>query len=344
MKAAAMAAAGQKTCSELEDKLGKIHAICVSEKKGVAKHAVERAEFVAGHGISGDAHAGPWHRQVSLLALEKIDAFREKARARGGAEAGNIDSGAFGENLVVDGFDFSAMPVGTLFSSGDILLEMTQIGKECHSHCHIFETVGDCIMPREGVFARVLHGGVLSGGAELSLAKRYRVGIITASDKGSRGEREDVSAEVIREIVSSKGCDVTSYRILSDDQPLLEAEMKRLADGGIADLILTTGGTGFSPRDRTPEATLAVADRLAPGIAEAMRQYGLTVTPRAMLSRAVSAIRGVSLIINLPGSPRAVKENLSSVIDSLRHGLDILTGGAGECGSTDGAVPFLKKV
>jgi molybdenum cofactor synthesis domain-containing protein len=313
--------------------MGKIHAICVSEKKGIAKHAVGQAEFVIGYGISGDAHAGPWHRQVSLLAVEKIDAFRERARAAGGTEAGNIESGAFGENLVVEGFDLSAMPLGTLFSSGDVLLEMTQIGKECHNHCHIFETVGDCIMPREGVFARVLQGGVLLSGAELTIAKRYRVGIITASDKGSRGEREDVSADVIRELVSAKGYDVTSYRILSDDQPLLEAEIKRLADGGLADLILTTGGTGFSARDRTPEATIAVADRLAPGIAEAMRQYSLAVTPRAMLSRGVSAIRGSTLIVNLPGSPKAVKENLSSVIYSLRHGLDILTGGAGECGS-----------
>jgi molybdenum cofactor synthesis domain-containing protein len=166
----------------------------------------------------------------------------------------------------------------------------------------------------------------------LNIAKRYRVGIITASDKGARGEREDTSAAVIRELVSAKGYTVTSYKILSDEQPLLEAEIKRLADEGLADLILTTGGTGFSPRDCTPEATLAAADRLAPGIAEAMRYYSLAITPRAMLSRAVSAIRRSSLIVNLPGSPKAVNETLTSVIDSLRHGLDILTGAAGECG------------
>jgi molybdenum cofactor synthesis domain-containing protein len=309
--------------------MGKIHAICVSEKKGTAKHAVERAELVAGHGIAGDAHAGPWHRQVSLLSLEKIEAFRDRMRK---ASGGDVAFGAFGENLVVEGFDFAALPVGTLFSSGDTLLEMTQIGKECHDRCHIFETVGDCIMPREGVFTRVLQGGALKTGATLDMARRYRAGIITASDKGARGEREDLSAEVIREMVAALGCEVTSYRILSDDQPLLEAEMKRLADGGLADLILTTGGTGFSRRDCTPEATLAVAERLAPGIAEAMRQYSLAVTPRAMLSRGVSVIRSGSLIINLPGSPKAVRENLSGIAGSLRHGLDILTGQSGECG------------
>ncbi|MDR2803585.1 MAG: MOSC domain-containing protein [Treponema sp.] len=311
----------------------KIRAICISEKKGTQKYMVEEAEFVEGHGILGDAHAGNWHRQVSLLSFEKIEAFRVRALENALSNGGkNIDFGAFGENLVVEGIDFATIPIGSLFQSGNVLLEMTQIGKECHSHCHIFHTVGDCIMPREGVFARVLQGGVVKNGADFSMAKRYRAGIITASDKGSRGEREDKSGGVIREIVSAKGYEVVSYALLSDDQPLLEAEMKRLADGGLADLILTTGGTGFSPRDRAPEAVIAVADRLAPGIAEAMRQFSLAITPRAMLSRSVAAIRGSSLIINLPGSPKAVTESLSAIIDTLRHGLDVLTGPSADCG------------
>jgi molybdenum cofactor synthesis domain-containing protein len=279
--------------------------------------------FVAGHGIEGDAHAGPWHRQVSLLALEKIEAFR--------ARGADVGFGAFGENIVADGFDFAALPVGTLFEAGGVLLEMTQVGKECHSHCTIFAQVGDCIMPRDGVFARVLRGGRLTAGAELRLAVRYRAAIITASDKGARGEREDGSAAVIRGVLAANGYDVSSYRVLPDEQALLEAEMRRLADGGLADLILTTGGTGFSVRDRTPEATLAVAERLVPGIAEAMRQFSLTITPRAMLGRGVSAIRGGSLIVNLPGSPRAVEESLTHIIATLRHGLDILTGADAEC-------------
>ena len=314
--------------------MGRIHAVCVSKKKGMQKHAIDGALLVAAHGISGDAHAGPWHRQVSLLSFDKIEAFRARVKAaeKDGNGAVSIDFGAFGENLVVEGFDFSGLPVGTLFQSGSVLLEMTQIGKECHEHCHIFHTVGDCIMPREGVFARVLEGGMLEAGADLNVAKRYRVGIITSSDKGSRGEREDLSGVAIREFVSARGYEVTSYAMVSDDQPLLEAEMKRLADGGLADLILTTGGTGFSPRDITPEATLAVSERLVPGIAEAMRQASLAITPRAMLSRAVSVICGSSLIINLPGSPKAVKESLSAVSGALRHGLDVLTGPPTDCG------------
>jgi molybdenum cofactor synthesis domain-containing protein len=159
----------------------------------------------------------------------------------------------------------------------------------------------------------------------------YRAAIITASDKGSRGEREDLSGKLIREMLEVNGCQVESYVILPDEQELLENEMKRICDGALADLILTTGGTGLSPRDRTPEATMAVAERLVPGIAEAMRMQSMTITKRAMLSRAAAAIRGRTLIINLPGSPRAVRENLEYVIAELGHGLDILTGQDDEC-------------
>jgi molybdenum cofactor synthesis domain-containing protein len=161
--------------------------------------------------------------------------------------------------------------------------------------------------------------------------KIRRLAIITASDKGSQGEREDKSGEVIREIAEKAGYRVERYTLLPDEQPLLEAEMKHVADQGLADLILTTGGTGFSPRDRTPEATLAVAERIAPGIAEAMRTHSLGLTKRAMLSRGTAVIRGKTLIINLPGSPKAVRENLEYIITELDHGLDILTGEAGDC-------------
>ena len=160
---------------------------------------------------------------------------------------------------------------------------------------------------------------------------QYRVGIITASDKGAKGEREDLSGKVIWEIVQANGYSVESYSVLPDEQARLEQEMKRLCDTRSVDLILTTGGTGFSARDCMPEATLAVAERMAPGIAEAMRQNSMAITKRAMLSRAVAVLRGETLIINLPGSPKAVRENLDCIIGELRHGLDILTGRDGEC-------------
>ncbi|MCL2066018.1 MAG: MogA/MoaB family molybdenum cofactor biosynthesis protein [Treponema sp.] len=165
----------------------------------------------------------------------------------------------------------------------------------------------------------------------MSPENNYRVGIITSSDSCAAGEREDISGKVIKEIVISNGCRVESHSILPDEQELIEQELERLCDTVKVDLILTTGGTGFSPRDCTPEATLAVAHRIAPGIAEAIRQHSMTITKRAMLSRAVSAIRGKTLIVNLPGSPKAVRESLEYIIDELGHGLDILTGRDGSC-------------
>lgn len=136
--------------------MGVIKGICISEKRGTAKHEIEEAILVKDWGIQGDAHAGHWHRQVSLLSYEKIEEFREK-----GAD---IELGAFGENLIVSGYDFRNLAVETRFQCGEAVLEMTQIGKECHSHCEIYKRMGECIMPREGVFAIVLHGGTIRKG------------------------------------------------------------------------------------------------------------------------------------------------------------------------------------
>lgn len=159
----------------------------------------------------------------------------------------------------------------------------------------------------------------------------FTVGIITASDKGSKGEREDISGQVIKEYVEAFDFKVLRYVVLPDDKYELEKEMIHMADELNLNLILTTGGTGFSLRDVTPEATRNVITREANGIAEAIRYYSLQITPRAMLSRAVSGIRGQSLIINLPGSPKAVKEALEFILQTVQHGLEILLGKASEC-------------
>lgn len=141
--------------------MGKIIAICLSAAKGTAKHPAEEAELICEYGIRGDAHAGYWHRQVSLLSLEKIEEFR--------ARGARVELGAFGENLVVEGFDPATLPVGTRFRSGRVILELTQVGKQCHHGCAIFQAMGDCIMPRQGVFCRVLRGGMLRPGDELEI-------------------------------------------------------------------------------------------------------------------------------------------------------------------------------
>lgn len=158
-----------------------------------------------------------------------------------------------------------------------------------------------------------------------------RVAIITASDSGYRGEREDLSGPAAREIVEKAGYEVVSMDILPDDQVMLAGKLQEIADTGKAELILTTGGTGFSERDITPEATEEVIERKVPGIPEAIRAYSMTITKRAMLSRGTAGIRGKTLIVNLPGSPKALKECLEYIIDALGHGIEILTGEASNC-------------
>lgn len=158
-----------------------------------------------------------------------------------------------------------------------------------------------------------------------------RAAIITSSDTGYAGEREDLSGPAIREMIEPAGYEVVYQKVWPDDRQILEHEMKKICDSGLADLILTTGGTGFSPRDVMPEATLAVTERVVPGIPEAMRAYSLQFTGRAMLSRAAAGIRKQTLIVNLPGSPKAVRECLEYILPQLEHGLQILLGLTGDC-------------
>ena len=309
--------------------MGRIIAICTSERKGTVKTRVPEIELKAGHGLEGDAHAGSWHRQVSLLSLEKIEDFRAKGV--------DVEFGAFGENLVVEGFDLARIPVGTKLMIGDsVILKITQIGKECHTGCAIRQITGDCIMPREGIFAEVERGGFVREGDEITRLPfdpktPFTCAVITLSDKGSQGEREDKSGPVIAEMVTEAGLEVIEQLLLPDGIEPLASELKRLADQRQVDVVFTTGGTGFSPRDLTPEATISVCDRMATGIAEAIRYNSLKITPRAMLSRATSGIRKKTLIINLPGSPKACRECLEFVLPALDHGLDILRGTGGDC-------------
>ena len=141
--------------------MSKVLAICISKHKGTLKNEVSEANFIEEFGIEGDAHAGKWHRQVSLIAFEKIDDFRNKG--------GNVDFGAFGENLVVDGIELHKLPVGQQLQVGEVLLEVTQIGKECHDKCAIYYQVGECIMPKNGIFTRVLKGGKVKVGDQCTL-------------------------------------------------------------------------------------------------------------------------------------------------------------------------------
>lgn len=315
--------------------MGRILAVCSSPARGTEKRRVGSGRFTPEWGLVGDAHGGDWHRQVSLLSAEKIKAFNERGAG--------VEYGAFGENLVVEGVDLRALPVGTRLRCGQVLLELTQIGKECHSHCAIYQRMGDCIMPREGIFAEVLTGGMIRVGDCVEVVmpqedRPYSVAVITLSDKAFAGERDDLSGPAIEKILKDSEekdhirFDIKETILLPDGEEGLKKQLIRLADQRQVDLILTTGGTGFAPRDMTPEATIAVCDRMANGIADAIRNYSMTITDRAMFSRAVSGLRKKTLIINLPGSPKAVTEALEYILPKLPHGLDVLRENVQECG------------
>ena len=308
--------------------MGTIRAICISPARGTGKVPVDKAVFIKNYGIENDAHAGNWHRQVSLLSYDKVIDFNRKG--------GGVTDGDFGENVLVEGIDLKHLPVGTILKAGNVTLRVTQIGKNCHSQCAIRQRTGDCIMPREGIFAEVLEGGEVRAGEEICVQlpdpeRPFTAAVITLSDKGSKGQREDESGPAAVRLLEEAGYEITETLLLPDEPELLKKELCRLADQRQVDLIITSGGTGFSLRDQTPEATLAVADRNAPGIAEYIRMRSMEVTNRAMLGRGVSVIRKGTLIINLPGSPKAVKESLGFILGPLDHGLRILRGSASDC-------------
>ena len=301
--------------------MGIVKAVCISREKGSAKQNINECNLIEEFGLENDAHAGS-ERQVSLFSYDIEIAFA----GRTGLE---IEPGVFGENLLVSGFDFKKCAIGTRLACGEVLLEITQIGKTCHQGCNIRQKTGDCIMPREGVFARVIRGGKIAVGDEMTFVKRqYTAAVITASDRSYEGVREDVSGPLVKELLEEYGYNVISYDLLSDDEDMIYEKIIDISDNAMPDVIFTTGGTGFSVRDRVPEATLRAAHRNAPGISQAIRNYSLNITPKAMLSRAESVIRNRTLIINLPGSPKAVRECLEFVVPILAHGIDILKGEA----------------
>ncbi len=316
--------------SETNAPSGTLAAVCLSKKKGQQKIEVERGTLVAGHGLAGDAHAGTWHRQVSLLDDADVDQMRAKGLT--------LAAGAFGENLVIDGLNLEGLPLGTRLRVGpEAVVQITQRGKECHTRCAIYHQAGDCIMPRLGLFARVRKGGVATPGDPVVLDPAYnriRLAVITLSDKGAAGQRKDTGGELALTLLQRPlEAELVTRTLLPDDRDTIGAELQRLCDEDVCDLVVTTGGTGLAPRDVTPEATLDVADREVPGLSEAMRTAGLAKTPRAMLSRGVCAMRGQSLIINLSGSPKAVQEQLDAILPALPHAIEVASGVPQECGA-----------
>ncbi len=305
---------------------GKVVSINISPKKGTKKIPVREACLKENYGLEGDAHASSsWHRQVSLLAIESI----EKARCSKKSEKGkDLGPGDFAENITTQGLALAELPIGTKLLIGRALAEITQIGKRCHEKCEIYRQTGDCIMPREGIFVKVLSGGPVKAGDPVSVL-HITAAVITLSDKGSKGERIDESGPLINELLAAIGAGVLHYEVIPDEEEMLKERLLKYS--ALVDLVVTTGGTGLTARDVTPEATAAVIERHLPGIAEAMRACGMQKTKRAMLSRGIAGARGACLIINLPGSPKAVRESLEAVLDVIPHAVSKIKGQGEDC-------------
>src|SRR6266568_8566857 len=295
--------------------------VCISATKGIAKHEVPSAFIVPEHGMDGDAHAGDWHRQVSLLAHVDIESVRAKGLT--------LKPGAFGENLVIDGLDSGELGVGSRLKIGEVLFELTQIGKVCHTRCAIYYTTGDCIMPRTGLFARVLEGGTLHPDMPVEVVRMVprsliQAAVITVSDRCSAGKAIDTAGPAVAELLRKElQARIAWIQTVPDEVGLIAQALTDLCDRRV-DLVITAGGTGIGARDVTPEATRKVIDRELSGLAEAMRMASAKQTPNALLSRAVAGVRRETLIVNVPGSLKAATENLEAILSALPHAVKML--------------------
>jgi molybdopterin adenylyltransferase len=312
--------------------VGRVEAICISERKGERKTPVAAARFITSCGIEGDAHAGPWHRQISLLDASDVEQASRAASI-------DLPPGAFAENLLISGLDLGAIGLGSQLRLGTgVVLSISQIGKHCHAPCRIQYLTGACIMPRRGLFAVVEEGGDAAPGVEIEVAHRVpreaiQAVVLTISDRCSRSESTDTAGPAIVSLLQDRlKAHVYATGVLPDEKDVISERLRHYCDGHSIDLVVTVGGTGFAARDVTPEAVRDVVDRLTPGLDDAMRAASLERSPRAMLSRAASGIRARTLVLSLPGSLRASTENLDVVLPALPHGLALLRGEVSDCG------------
>jgi molybdopterin adenylyltransferase len=291
--------------------IGKIKYVCLSEKKGTTKQVVGSANMVENFGFEGDAHAGDWHRQVSLLDEADIDSMRAKGM--------KLKPGAFGENLVLEGVDLETVGIGSRLAIGDSEIEITQVGKVCHTRCQIYQLSGDCIMPRLGLFAKVNRGGEVTPGLPIEIIntverKTIQAAVLTVSDSCAAGTATDSSGPAVSELLRNElDLHVGWSGIVPDEEKKISKILRDLPTRKY-DLIVTTGGTGFGQGDFTPEVTKKIIERDVPGLAEAMRTDSSKITGHAWFQRGICGIYKSTLIINLPGSEKGAVANLKSII------------------------------
>jgi molybdopterin adenylyltransferase len=289
----------------------------ISEKKGTIKHPVSSI-IIDDKGVQNDAHAGNWHRQVSMLGIESIEKSSIDAKRK-------INYGEFAENITTQGFELYTSNILDRFNIGNTVLEVTQIGKECHgTKCAIYKEVGNCVMPKEGIFCRVIKGGEIKAGDEVIYKpKQFRIAIITLSDRASRGEYSDRSGPQIKELIE-KHFDVsnrkyeTSITLIPDDAELLKKTMEELTDKNF-DFIFTTGGTGIGSKDITVDVVKPLLQKEIPGIMDFIRmKYGAEKS-NALISRSVAGINNKTMVFALPGSVKAVTEYMTEITKVLNH-------------------------
>lgn len=288
----------------------------ISEKKGTVKKPVPEIRLLP-TGIEGDAHAGDWHRQVSLLAWESISSAAEKA----GEE---FPPGVFAENLTTRGFPVHKSSVLDRFRGNEVEIEITQIGKRCHTLCEVGKRVGKCIMPIEGVFGRVIQPGKIVTGEHLVYKPFvFKTMVITLSDRAAKGVYTDRSGPEIIGILEKHFSQNNrhyefEHKIIPDQPGALEKLLEDAVKGGFQ-AVFTTGSTGIGPRDIAPDVIQKHIDREIPGIMDHIRlKYGQT-NPNALISRSISGIKKETLIFALPGSVRAVREYLTEITPLLEH-------------------------
>lgn len=295
----------------------KIISVNISTKKGTVKHPVEYIELNS-LGVKGDAHAGSWHRQVSMLGVESIDKFTKASNFQ-------VKYGDFAENITTQGLELYKTKPGDKFIGNEIELEVTQIGKECHGDaCAIYRQVGNCVMPKEGIFVRVLKPGKLKDGDELEfIPKIHKIKIITLSDRASKGEYQDLSGPEITKLINQYFDELgwlhtVDNVLIPDDIDTLKQHLTS-AKKASYDIVFTTGGTGIGPRDITPEVVKKMLDKEIPGIMEMIRlKYGAE-KPNALLSRGVAGIMGKTVVYTLPGSVKAVREYMTEIMKTQKH-------------------------
>lgn len=300
-----------------------IKSLNISEEKGTVKHPADSVEITV-TGVMGDAHAGEWHRQVSMLGIESLRKAEEQNNR-------SFAYGDFGENITTEGIELHKTNILDRFQSGDVVLEVTQIGKKCHKGCEIMKISGNCIMPVEGIFCRVIQTGKLRVNDLLTYIPRViRIGVITLSDRAYRGVYEDKSGplaiRLLEDFYSGAGRPVHFEKmIIPDDALELEMVLKNYAKDQY-DFIITTGGTGIGSRDITPDVVRRLIDKEIPGIMELIRyKYG-SVNPGALLSRSVAGLIGKTLVYALPGSVKAVSEYLTEITRTMEHSLRMVNG------------------